>query len=168
VSANSATLRFAGAMGYLPMSLVADLKTLRSQWQGYSEAAELAGRTPSRTDWGVSKEVIVAETDAEAYKIAVESDLARFTREFMAPLHKIAPHFKALNIPDDQLQPEYLARHSWIVGSPATVREKLEEYQYESGGFGTLLVVACDFADQPEIWHQSLSLLAQEVAPRFS
>jgi alkanesulfonate monooxygenase SsuD/methylene tetrahydromethanopterin reductase-like flavin-dependent oxidoreductase (luciferase family) len=35
---------------------------------------------------------------------------------------------------------DYCARRNWIVGSPATVTEKIETIYHEVGGFGTLLV----------------------------
>ena len=36
----------------------------------------------------------------------------------------------------------------------------------EVDGFGTLLVFGFDYSDNPQAWHNSLRLLAQEVAPR--
>ncbi len=170
ISANSPTLKIAGKMGYLPMSLNADLGSLRSHWDTYAEAAEAAGRTPRRQDWRVSKEVIVAETDAAAQKLAIEGGLGFFQTDYLARMAFAMRPPGATTPPPEpgMLTPEYQARNSWIVGSPATVREKLEEYQHASGGFGTLLVLACDYADQPEAWRASLQLLAEEVAPKLT
>jgi alkanesulfonate monooxygenase SsuD/methylene tetrahydromethanopterin reductase-like flavin-dependent oxidoreductase (luciferase family) len=171
LSPNSPTLGIAGRMGFLPMSLNADIEALKSHWTTYEAGAHAAGRTADRNDWRVCKEVIVAETDAKAEKIAVEGALGNFATEYLARMSKIFSQLQglpALNIPEEQLSPRYLARHKWLVGSPATVREKLEEYQHETGGFGTLLVFACDYADQPEAWRDSLRLLAEEVAPKLS
>ena len=58
-------------------------------------------------------------------------------------------------------------RHNWIVGSPATVTEKIEKIYDEVGGFGTLLVFGFDYKHKPEAWHNSLRLLKQEVMPRL-
>jgi alkanesulfonate monooxygenase SsuD/methylene tetrahydromethanopterin reductase-like flavin-dependent oxidoreductase (luciferase family) len=171
LSPNSPTLKIAGTMGFIPMSLNADLEFLRSHWDTYAEAAEAAGRTPKRSDWRVCKEVIVAETDAAAYRLAVESGLGDFQREYGARMAKIFQKLQGLpqpDIPDEFLTAEYNAKNKWIIGSPATVREKLEEYQEASGGFGTLLVFACDYADKPEAWRDSLRLLAEEVAPKLA
>jgi alkanesulfonate monooxygenase SsuD/methylene tetrahydromethanopterin reductase-like flavin-dependent oxidoreductase (luciferase family) len=62
--------------------------------------------------------------------------------------------------------PDYCARHNWLIGSPATVAEKLERVYHEVGGFGTLLVFCFDYGDQPEAWHTSMQLLAKDVLPR--
>jgi hypothetical protein len=48
------------------------------------------------------------------------------------------------------------------------VREKLEQFQEDTGGFGTLLVFACDYGAQPEAWRDSLRLLAEEVVTKMS
>lgn len=169
VSANSPTLRIAGTMGFLPMSLNADMVSLRSHWDSYAEAAEMAGRTPCRDDWRVCKEVIVAETDAEAERIAVKGSLGHFATEYLARMSREFAKGRpdAPKIVDEEWTPEYLVRHKWIVGSPETVREKLEAYQDASGGFGTLLVFGCDYGEEPEVWRNSLQLLAEEVAPRL-
>ena len=66
------------------------------------------------------------------------------------------------------MTPEYCAKHNWLVGSPATVAEKLERIYHEAGGFGGLLVFGFDYVEQPEAWHNSLRLLAEEVAPRVA
>jgi len=43
---------------------------------------------------------------------------------------------------------EYCARNNWIVGSPATVTEKIEKIYQEVGGFGVLLVFGFDYKAQ--------------------
>jgi alkanesulfonate monooxygenase SsuD/methylene tetrahydromethanopterin reductase-like flavin-dependent oxidoreductase (luciferase family) len=171
LSPNSPTLRIAGTMGYLPMSLSADLGSLRSHWDTYAEAAVKAGRTPHRADWRVCKEVIVAETDAAAMALATEGGLGEFQREYgarMGPVFREIQGLPPVHVPPETLTAQHQATHNWIVGSPATVREKLEQYQHASGGFGTLLVFACDYAHRPEAWRASLQLLAEEVAPKVA
>ena len=42
------------------------------------------------------------------------------------------------------------------------------EFQDETGGFGALLVFACDYRAQPEAWRDSLRMLAEEVVPKMS
>ena len=70
-------------------------------------------------------------------------------------------------MPDSDVTVEYCARNNWIVGSPATVTEKIEKIYHEVGGFGTLLVFGFDYKHKPEAWHNSLRLLKQEVMPRL-
>jgi alkanesulfonate monooxygenase SsuD/methylene tetrahydromethanopterin reductase-like flavin-dependent oxidoreductase (luciferase family) len=70
------------------------------------------------------------------------------------------------SVPDSDVTPEYCAKHNWLIGSPATVAEKLEKVYNDVGGFGNLLVFGFDYADNPGAWHNSLRLLQEEVAPK--
>jgi alkanesulfonate monooxygenase SsuD/methylene tetrahydromethanopterin reductase-like flavin-dependent oxidoreductase (luciferase family) len=71
------------------------------------------------------------------------------------------------DVPDADVTPEYCARHNWLVGSPATVADRLHAIYEQVGGFGTLLLFCFDYADNPAAWHHSMELLAHEVMPRF-
>ena len=51
--------------------------------------------------------------------------------------------------------------------SPATVADRLDQVYRDVGGFGSLLVFGFDYSENPDAWHNSLRLLAQEVAPRI-
>ena len=53
-------------------------------------------------------------------------------------------------VPDSDVTVEYCARRNWIIGSPATVIEKIEAIWHEVGGFGTLLVFGFDYKHKPE------------------
>jgi alkanesulfonate monooxygenase SsuD/methylene tetrahydromethanopterin reductase-like flavin-dependent oxidoreductase (luciferase family) len=168
LSPSSPTLKIAGRMGFLPMSLASNTPDLRTHWDAYVAGAEAAGRTPKRKDWRVVKEIIVAETDAKAEKIAVEGGLGDYVRGYLQRTSRWAAEQQGLPFNADALAPEYLLKNTWIVGSPSTVREKLEQFQEDTGGFGTLLVFACDYGAQPEAWRDSLRLLAEEVVTKMS
>jgi alkanesulfonate monooxygenase SsuD/methylene tetrahydromethanopterin reductase-like flavin-dependent oxidoreductase (luciferase family) len=167
LSPNSPTLNIAGKMGFIPMSLASSAPALRTHWDSYAEGAQSAGRTPRREDWRVSKEIVVAQTDAEAEKIAVEGGLGEYLKGYYTPMAKhISEQHGAPFNPDD-FTPQYQLDNVWITGSPDTVRQKLEALQHDTGGFGVLLVFACDYSEQPEVWRESLRLLAQEVVPKM-
>jgi alkanesulfonate monooxygenase SsuD/methylene tetrahydromethanopterin reductase-like flavin-dependent oxidoreductase (luciferase family) len=168
LSANSPTLKIAGRMGFLPMSLASTVPDLRTHWDAYVAGAEAAGRTPKRSDWRVCKEIIVAETDAQAEKIAIEGGLGDYVRGYLTRTSRWAAEQQGLPFNADLLDPHYLLKNTWIVGSPSTVRDKLEKFQEETGGFGTLLVFACDYGAKPEVWRDSLRMLAEEVVPKMS
>ena len=70
-------------------------------------------------------------------------------------------------VADADVTPEYLVDHGWLVGSVKTVIRKLGEMYDALGGFGTLLLFAFDYADDPEPWFKSMRLLAEEVLPHF-
>jgi alkanesulfonate monooxygenase SsuD/methylene tetrahydromethanopterin reductase-like flavin-dependent oxidoreductase (luciferase family) len=171
LSKNSDTLKMAGEHGFLPMSINLNPAYVASHWAAIEEGARRSGRTPHRRDWRMVREVFVAETDAEALRLSVGGMMGRMMEEFFLPFLKWAGVLDYLkhdpSVPDSDVTPEYCAKHNWLVGSPDTVAEKLERIYKEVNGFGSLLVFGFDYADNPEVWHNSLRLLAQEVAPRI-
>ena len=52
----------------------------------------------------------------------------------------------------------------FIHGDAKTCTEKLHHLWDETGGFGTLLMIAHDWDNRP-LWERSMDLLAKEVAP---
>ena len=53
-----------------------------------------------------------------------------------------------------------------FVGSAVTVRQMIEDFHDEVGGFGQLLVFGFDYVDKPQAWRHSLELLSREVMPK--
>ena len=116
------------------------------------------------------REVLVADTDEEAWKLSAGDMMGRMMGEYFLPLlghFGFKDYLKPPDVPDTDVTVDYCARHNWIVGSPATVAEKIETIYREVGGFGTLLVFGFDYKHKPEAWHHSLTLLKQEVLPRL-
>ena len=172
ISPGSDTLRQCGERGFIPMSLNLAPRFLTSHWQAVEDGAASAGRTAHRKDWRIVREVLVAETDAEAMRLAKEGCLGRMTREYNLPFLK---NLGALDImksdpamSDADITLDYLAQNSWIVGSPDTVTEKLAALHQAVGGFGVVMVLGFDYLDQAGAWRTSLELLAREVAPRIA
>ncbi len=171
LSPASDTLKWAGERGFMPMSLNLNAAYLSSHWSAVEAGAASAGRTASRADWRMVREVLVADTDEEAWKLALDGAMGRMTREYSL---KVVQAFGALpflkhdpSVPDSDVTIDYLARTSWLIGSPETVARKIEELHAQVGGFGVLLALGFDYLDQPEAWRRSLELLATEVAPRL-
>ncbi len=171
LSKNSDTLKLAGEKGYIPMSLNLNPAYVGSHWDAVEEGAARSGRTADRNDWRMVREVFVAETDAEAWKLAVEGPMGRMMGEYFLPLLANFGFLEFLkhdpSVPDSDVTVEYCARHNWLIGSPATVREKIEAVYEDVGGFGSLLVFCFDYADKAEAWHDSLGLLSKEVMPKL-
>ena len=170
LSKNSDTLKMAGEKGFIPMSLNLNPAYVGSHWDAVEEGAAKVGKTADRGQWRMVREVFVAETDEEAWKLAVDGMMGRMMREYFLPLLGNFGFLEFLkhdpDVPDSDVTPEYCARHNWLVGSPATVAEKLEAVYDDVGGFGQLLVFGFDYLENPEAWHTSLGLLQSEVAPR--
>jgi alkanesulfonate monooxygenase SsuD/methylene tetrahydromethanopterin reductase-like flavin-dependent oxidoreductase (luciferase family) len=169
-SKGSDTLKIAGERGFLPLSLNLNAGYIASHWDAVEEGARRTGRTPHRSDWRLVREVFVAETDAEAWRLSVGDMMGRMMREYFLQLLGNFGFLEFLkhdpDVPDSDVTPEYCARHNWLIGSPSTVAEKLEAVHDEVGGFGGLLVFGFDYAEKPEAWRNSLRLLAEEVLPR--
>ena len=172
MSKQSDTLKLAGERGFLPLSLNLNPGYVASHWEAVEIGAARSGRTPNRADWRLVREVFVADTDEEAWRLSVGGMMGRMMREYFLPLLGNFGFLDYLkhdpNVADSDVTPEYCAQHNWLVGSPRTVAEKLERIYHNAGGFGGLLVFGFDYVEQPEAWHNSLRLLMQEVAPRVA
>jgi len=171
-SKSSDTLKLAGERGFLPLSLNLNPAYVASHWEAVEIGAARSGRTPNRADWRLVREVFVADTDAEAWKLCVDGMMGRMMREYFLPLLGNFGFLEYLkhdpDVADSDVTPEYCAKHNWLVGSPATVAEKLERIYHEAGGFGGLLVFGFDYLENPQAWHRSLKLFKEEVAPRVA
>ena len=173
LSAPSPSIGFAGTHGFIPASVYAGNEFLRSHFQTYKDNMSKAGRVSDRSAHRVVRDVIVAETDDEARKIAIEGGIGRAWKEYIKPTYERFGVLKGL-LHDPSVDPAdvdaaYLAEHVWIVGSPDTVTQKMEAWFDDLGGpFGTLLIYSHDYIDDPEPWERSMELLASEVAPRLS
>ena len=172
LSPRSPSIAFAGTNGFLPLSVYAGDDFLKSHWADYSQAASDAGRTPSRSVHHVVRDVFVADTDAEAKKLAIEGGMGQAWATYLLPVYKrfgiAAGLVKHEGMDPSDIDLEYLAEHVWLVGSPETVTAKLQEFNDGVGGFGTLMPYSYDYIDAPEAWNHSLHLLGTEVAPRIT
>jgi alkanesulfonate monooxygenase SsuD/methylene tetrahydromethanopterin reductase-like flavin-dependent oxidoreductase (luciferase family) len=171
-SKNSDTLKLAGERGFLPLSLNLNPAYVASHWEAVETGAARSGRTPNRADWRLVREVFVADTDEEAWRLSVDGMMGRMMGEYFLPLmgnFGFLDFFKHdTDVADSDVTPSYCAKHNWLVGSPATVAAKIEEVYHNAKGFGGLLVFGFDYADNSQAWHNSLRLLAEEVGPRVA
>jgi alkanesulfonate monooxygenase SsuD/methylene tetrahydromethanopterin reductase-like flavin-dependent oxidoreductase (luciferase family) len=167
----SPTLEIAGEHGFIPMSLNLGTGYVKAHWDSYVAGATRAGRIADRRVWRLAKEVLVADTDEEAFAQAVDGVMGRYQTEYLLDLFgqfEFLHFFKHdPSVPDDDVTPAYLAEHNWLVGSPDTVARKLEQLYEDVGGFGTLLMLGFDYSATPEVWQRSMELMASEVLPRL-
>ena len=172
LSPGSKMLELAGERGFIPMSLNLNNAYVADHWATVAAGARRAGRVARRADWRLVREVFVAETDAEAFRLSAGGVMGRFFREYFLKLFALFDFTKYYkhdpSVPDADVTPEYCARHNWLVGSPETVAAQLRQTYEDVGGFGTLLVSAFDYADQPDAWYASMRLLTEEVLPRVA
>jgi alkanesulfonate monooxygenase SsuD/methylene tetrahydromethanopterin reductase-like flavin-dependent oxidoreductase (luciferase family) len=173
------TIEWAAKMRYVYCQTLSPIGQVAKFFDLYREAAQKAGyqSTPDQLAWSTT--IYVAETDAKA------------KREAKPHIEALANHF--LRMPVEMLLPPgYTSLESMkrigkakltamqkpktiddmtetgvvIIGSPATVREKLEEYQ-ALAGFGTVLVKT-QFGTLPaDLTRQNMEAIAREVLPYF-
>jgi alkanesulfonate monooxygenase SsuD/methylene tetrahydromethanopterin reductase-like flavin-dependent oxidoreductase (luciferase family) len=164
----SPSLERAGKNGFQPMSQAVGSEVLCQHWETYSAGAAESGKAAERSDWRVTRDVFVAETDEAAIDGVLSGGMGRLWREHNLPYFKKRGITKLMTpgVADEDLTVEYLARNFWLVGSPDTVVEKITKLQEETGGFGTLVLGSYDNMENPEPFRRSLKLLGTEVAPR--
>ncbi|MFQ6029434.1 MAG: LLM class flavin-dependent oxidoreductase [Dehalococcoidia bacterium] len=172
VSPKSDTLVMAGEKGWLPLSInLVPPVTLKTHWEAVQEGADRAGRTPNRSDWRIAREIYIADSTEQARQEVREGTIGRDFRQYFIPLMKHMNHLNLFKVDpemsDQEVTPEYLVDHVWMVGSPDDVTEKIRQMHREVGGFGVLLAMGHEW--RPEAaWVNSMTRLAQEVLPRLA
>ena len=170
-SVRSPTLDLAGERGWIPLSAsLVHASQLPANWEAISEGAERGGRTASRSDWRIAKQIYVADTTEQARKEALEGALAHDFTKYWMKLIGNSPRGVGVfkydpDIPDEDVTPEYMLDNYWIVGDPRYCVEKIREMYDRAGGFGTLLIQTDDWGDGNGQFYRSMELLANEVLP---
>ncbi|MDH4565247.1 LLM class flavin-dependent oxidoreductase [Pseudomonas sp. BN414] len=171
-SYNSPSMRLAGERNFKPVSIFSGLDALKKHWEVYSEAAIKAGHTPERSRHAVSHTVFCAETDKEAKRLVMEGPIGYCFQHYLIPIWRrfgmMDGYAKDAGIDPANADLEFLVDHVFLVGSPDTVKEKINALFEATGGWGTLQVEAHDYYDDPAPWFQSLELIAKEVAPKIA
>lgn len=172
ITESSGTLRIAGEMGWIPMSInFIPSGVLNSHWESVEAGALSAEKTPDRSKWRIARDIFVAETTQEARRLVAEGTLARdFTEYFFKMVPKIRGNlniFKTDNsMPDSEVTIDYMIDNIWIVGSPDDVAEQIRELYEQVGGFGVLLVMGHEWKPKDK-WENSMRLLINEVLPKL-
>ena len=172
VSPNSPTLKMAGQLGWIPMSInLAPPNQVKTHWDSIAEGAEDAGNEPDRLRWRVAREVFIADTTAEARRLVVEGTMARDFEGYFIPMLSKNDRLGIMkndpDMPDSDVTIDYLIDNVFIVGSVAEVTQKLNDLYGELGGFGTLLAMGHEW-NPYEPWQESMAALIKEVLPNVS
>jgi alkanesulfonate monooxygenase SsuD/methylene tetrahydromethanopterin reductase-like flavin-dependent oxidoreductase (luciferase family) len=170
------TIEFVAQRRYAYMGIpYFHIDVFRKVFDMFRDACAKAGYTasPDQMGWGVP--IYVAETDAQA-RAEFEPHFWYFVRNLMKNINLAPPGYTSarslVQIMKNRSQflPE---QKSWddvekgvfaIVGSPETVRQKLDHYRKELG-CGVVLT-GCQTGTMPhEVARKSMELLAREVLP---
>ena len=144
----------------------------------YVAALEKAGRTPAQVAallgrWGVSRQIYVAESDAEALADTRDAEMwyQESFRRFVIPERiedahpTLQPGFRAMAARLDAITWEDLVRETLAFGSPDTVAAHMETMRQL--GVGQVLCWM-NFGGLPQDKiRSSMELFAREVMPRF-
>ncbi|MDF2050424.1 LLM class flavin-dependent oxidoreductase [Arthrobacter sp. Cr_A7] len=175
------TLEKAAEFGYVYQGLFVPRKALAKNIATFREATEKFGYKANDSQIALVLFIHVAETDEQARREAEPHLLSLFQNINRSPQHDAFPpgHFSVESLRAaltgggyrdrdiSKLSFEEIEQMGWsVVGSPETVREKLEE-TIKTLGVGKIIHVA-DLGSAPN-WmiRKSLTLMAEQVIPYF-
>jgi len=136
---------------------------LGSHWSVMEERAEEFGQpTPDRRQWRLVGPMHIAETEEQARKdveFGLPDWIGYFQKVAALPL---APDAKDPAAMVDAMNGSGMA----VIGTPDQAAAQIQRLIDQSGGYGTFLFMANDWADR-ETMLRSYELFAREVMPRF-
>jgi alkanesulfonate monooxygenase SsuD/methylene tetrahydromethanopterin reductase-like flavin-dependent oxidoreductase (luciferase family) len=143
------------------------LKTLKADGRSAAEIAALMA------NWGVSRQVYVARTDAQALEEAREAEMwyQQALRRFLVPddiskAHPtLQPAFRAIDEKLSKVTWEALVRETLMFGSPDTVSRKVQEMV--DMGVGEMMCWMNFGGLGYEKVRRSMELFSREVMPNF-
>jgi limonene 1,2-monooxygenase len=158
--------RAAGRFGLSLLSIGATtaggFDILGSHWQTMEERAEEFGTTVDRAKWRLVGPMHIAETEAQARK-----DVAFGLAKWVDYFERVAALPLAPNTLDpDKLVDALMETGFAVVGTPEMAVAQIQRLVEQSGGFGTFLLMAHEWADREATLH-SYELFAREVMPHF-
>ncbi|HEY7490176.1 MAG TPA: LLM class flavin-dependent oxidoreductase [Candidatus Tectomicrobia bacterium] len=157
----------AGKYGAFPLSNgvrigLRGVVNIAEQWRIAQETATKYGRTLRREGWRLVMPVHLAETREAAMAQARAGCMAHYWDYFGDTLGFPTPAVQTPTEIIDRLIEGGIA----VVGTPDDLIAAIERLDALSGGFGTFLCVAHEWANREQTLH-SFELLARYVMPRF-
>ena len=158
--------RAAGRFGLSLLSIGATsaggFDVLGSHWQVMEESATEFGTDVDRRKWRLVGPMHIAETEEQAradVKYGLTQWVDYFERVAALPL---APG----TLDPDKMVDALMETGFAVVGTPAMAIAQIERLVAQSGGFGTYLLMAHEWADR-QATLKSYELFAREVVPHF-
>src|SRR3954470_21554516 len=89
-----------------------------SHWDSVETGARKGGRTANRNDWRLVREIFVADTDEEAWRLSVGGMMGRMMGEYFLPLLSNFGFKEYLkhhpDVPDSDVTVDYCAKRNWL------------------------------------------------------
>ena len=159
--------RIAGKHGCSLLSIgatqAAGFDALALHWDVMEEQAEYYGTTVDRSGWRLVGPMHIAETEAQARE-DVQHGMVDWFRYFqkVAAFPQMAVEGENIEQMIDFVNEGGLG----VVGTPEMATAQIERLTEQSGGFGSYLFLAHEWAN-PEATRRSYDLVARYVMPRF-
>lgn len=166
-------MQLAGKYGIGVLSIASNstegINALPTQWGFAEEAAAQHGSTVDRADWRVLVSFHLAETKEQARKEAVHG-LQRWHNEYNVDTLG-RPGANKVDDPWELLEATTAGGTNGagaaVIGTPDEMVEALLKLQETTGGFGTVLGFAHDWANREATW-RSWELFARYVIPELT
>jgi limonene 1,2-monooxygenase len=144
----------------------AGLAALPLQWSFAEEAAAISGATINRGEWRIVMSWHIAETREQARKEARDG-LYRWHNEYTVGT-LMRPGAAAFKTPDDAVdQTAFVEGSAAVIGTPDDLVKALRDMMKLTGGFGTVIGFAHDWANR-EATLRSWDLIARYVVPEVN
>jgi limonene 1,2-monooxygenase len=158
--------RAAGQFGCSLLSIGATnaggFDALGYHWGALEDQARAHGHVPDRRGWRLVGPMHIAETREQAV-----ADVAFGLGDWIDYFQRVAALPLAPDTTDhDSLVEAINASGLAVIGTPADAIAQVERLEAQSGGFGTYLLMAHEWADRRET-RRSYELFAREVMPVF-
>ncbi|MGW6703735.1 LLM class flavin-dependent oxidoreductase [Streptomyces sp. NPDC054956] len=137
---------------------------LARQWQYAEESAEEHGQRVDRANWRIAVPLYIAETREEAYRDA-RAGFGKWLHGYWG--EAVGVDVVTPGVKESQELEAAVEQGRAIVGSVEDAVEAIQRLQETTGGFGTFLSYAVNWASF-EKTKRSYELLATHVAPHFS
>jgi len=147
--------------------------SVASHWTVYSDACRTVGIRPSGDKWRVARNLMVAESDDDAYERVFRAEAANtyfytYMREVLISVGRLKNLKPRPDMPDEQASVRAITEECVIYGSPKTILDKLIAFRDAVGPFGGLLMTGLDWGGPNAEWErESMRLLAEKVMPKF-
>ena len=167
----SGLARLAGGRGWIPLSgnfiPAADVAT---HWPTYVDEADKLGVPVDPDIWRVGRSVLITESSAQANDIINNPNGVFSDYYFYLNVHRKLVEGKLTRPLDEAAERQEamaMAKELVILGTADEVMEQLVSFHSIVGRFGNLMITGHDISADPALWRNSMTTLAQDVAPKF-
>lgn len=161
----------AGERGWIPISgNFIDQKDVACHWPLYEQGAAEVGRSVDPSCWRVARSICITDDTDLAHDLindpyGVFADYYFYLNTHMKLAMGILP--EDWDEHQERLEAVEKAKSLVMIGTQGQVTEQLMEFVDHVGRFGTLIMTGHDVHGHEQMWHRSMHILAQDIAPKL-